>query len=266
VPSAWGFPAAEVGTVPVVVTGLAVVVVELEEVEVVEPAVARVVLADAVVVVVAWAPVVVVLAVVGTGTTGVGPRPVHTVVVVVGGRGRVVEVLVKVCGTATASVVEVVFLASVVGVVVGVVVPGTELGGGRFACGLVVFVERTDWGAGPAVFVWPRALLMLATGEAGFEVVELARAVVLVGRSVWPLAALGGALGWREGVGLDAASSLEARAEISLLCLEMRPSSRAISLWSWARVARGGRVVAGAGSPPARLCSLLWRAWAALLT
>gem|GEM_PF-3080457 len=102
------------GTAPAVVAVVgatvvvSAVVAELgtAEIEVPAPPPARVVVADGAEVVAACEPpsagaavvlvVVVLSAVVGTGTTGVGPRPVHTVVVVVAGTlARVVEVLVR---------------------------------------------------------------------------------------------------------------------------------------------------------------------------
>jgi hypothetical protein len=256
-----------VEVVLVVVAGAAVdVVVAGRALDVVAAPGARVVVADgAVLVVAAWAPVggvvVVVASVVGTGTTGAGPRPVHTVVVVVeGARWRVVEVLVKVRVTGGA----------VVGVLVAVL-EVTEVLGGVLVRGREVLVGTAAWETVPDVLacaLW--RVVRVVVGPGRVEVVELRErpALVLVGCPGRLAAARAGTVevpGTDE-VGLDAASSWEARAEISLLCLEIKLSRRAISLWSWARVARCGRVVAGAGVAPPRAPWLACRAWAALST
>ncbi|GEM_PF-7018911 len=135
---------------------------------------------------------------------------------------------------------------------------------------LVVVLAFRDFcvppaGVAPCVLA---GLLRAVVGATRADVVEVGVIPLLVAVVRLCLRILGAVVVGPVGgeVELEAASSWEAKVEISLLCLDIKPSSRAISFWSSARVARAGGVVAGGGASVPRFPSLAWSALAALST
>ena len=211
--------------------------------------------------------------VVGTGTTGEGPRPVHTVVEVVDGgtvvSRRVVEVLVRVCVTGTLGGVSVmggavVSGAAVVGGGAAVVVElaGTDVVGDDVGGELVLAACRElaveTFPAPEDLATEELATEELATEELGVEELGVegrGADVVVAGRVVVVVLDATPACGpccWAALV-VGTASSSCASCEISLPCLAISFSSTAMSLASEAAVALAETVLAGIeGTGPAR--------------
>gem|GEM_PF-6036763 len=144
-------------------------------------------------------------------------------------------------------------------------------------CDVLVVVAAGDAVVGGASVEELSGLVPLVS-ETGGELVGFGATVVPAGSQLllegWELfldvlallAPASGAVAGARCTGVEAASSRDARAEISWLCSLIRRSSEAISRWSCAALALEGRVVAGAGGAPPRLPWLDWSTLAAWLT